>query len=35
MTTEGLWWLAGFGALVIGLYVGLLIFTSSQDRWPR
>jgi hypothetical protein len=35
MTAGAIWWLIGIGAAVIGLYVLLLIFTSSRDRWPR
>jgi hypothetical protein len=35
MTAEVVWMLVGIGAVVIGLYVLLLIFVSSRDRWPR
>jgi hypothetical protein len=35
VTAETIWWLAGLGALAIGLYVLLLIFASRRDRWPR
>ena len=35
MTDDVVWWAVGIGAGVIGLYVLLLIFTSSRDRWPR
>jgi hypothetical protein len=35
MTAGTVWGLVGVGAVVIGLYVLLLIFTSSRDRWPR
>lgn len=35
MTATDIWWLSGFGVLAIGLYVGLLLFTSRRDRWPR
>lgn len=35
MTAGVIWLLAGIGAVVIGLYVLVLIVTSSRDRWPR
>jgi hypothetical protein len=35
MTAGMVWGLVGVGAVVLGLYVLLLIFTSSRDRWPR
>jgi hypothetical protein len=35
MTADVVWGLVGVGAVVLGLYVLLLIFTSSRDRWPR
>jgi len=35
MTAGVVWGLVGTGAVVLGLYVSLLIFTSSRDRWPR
>lgn len=35
MTGGAIWWLVGIGAVVIALYVLLLVFASSRDRWPR
>jgi len=35
MTAGVVWGLVGVGAVVLGLYVLLLIFTSGRDRWPR
>jgi hypothetical protein len=35
MTAGEVWLLVGVGAVVLGLYVLLLIFASSRDRWPR
>jgi hypothetical protein len=35
MTAGVVWGLVGTGAVVLGLYVFVLIFTSSRDRWPR
>jgi hypothetical protein len=35
MTAGLVWWAVGIAAVVIGLYVLLLIFASSRDRWPR
>jgi hypothetical protein len=35
MTAGVIWLLAGIGAVVLGLYVFVLIFASSRDRWPR
>jgi hypothetical protein len=35
MTAGVGWLLVGIGAIVIGLYVFVVIFASSRDRWPR
>ena len=35
MTAGTVWGLVGVGAVVIGLYVLLLIFTTNRDQWPR
>jgi hypothetical protein len=35
MTAGMVWGMVGVGAGVVGLYVLVLIFTSSRDRWPR
>lgn len=34
MTADVVWWVAGTGAVVIGLYILLLVFTTRLDRWP-
>jgi hypothetical protein len=30
-----LWWVVGAVAVVLGLWFGLLVWTSSRDRWPH
>jgi hypothetical protein len=30
-----LWWFIGVLAIVLGLWFGLLVWTSNRDRWPH
>ena len=35
LVMTALWWVVGALAVVLGLWFGLLVWTSSRDQWPH
>jgi hypothetical protein len=33
--SAAVWWFVGLGAMALGLYGGLLVLTTTKDRWRR